>query len=190
MKSKLPRPKSLHPTPPHAKRVFKGIIFDVYQWEQEMFDGTKEIFEKLKRADSVGVIPVTPDGKIIVTAEEQPGREQFLSIPGGRIDEGETSLEAAARELREETGYEAEKFVLLAAEQPSSKIDWAVYVFIGINCRKVGDCELDAGERITPRAVTFDEFFALIRENKIREWSLSQLTKETLRAKMRTDKLE
>ena len=34
--------------PKQAKRVFKGVIFDVYQWEQEMFDGTKEIFEKLK----------------------------------------------------------------------------------------------------------------------------------------------
>ncbi len=37
--------------PPNAKRVFKGIIFDVYQWQQKMFDGSKETFEMLKRAN-------------------------------------------------------------------------------------------------------------------------------------------
>jgi ADP-ribose pyrophosphatase len=146
-----------------------------------MFDGTEGTFEKLKRADSVGIIPVTSDGKIIVTEEEQPGRSPFLSIPGGRIDEGEGVREAAARELHEETGYVAKELRLLTAEQPSSKIDWAVYMFVGVGCSKAGDLALDAGERITPRLVTPDNFFALIRKGKIREWSLSRLTPRTLR---------
>lgn len=180
----ITRPSALHPMPPHAKRVFKGVLFDVYQWQQKMFDGSEATFEKLKRADSVGIIPVTPEGKIIITEEEQPGRDKFLSIPGGQIDDGETACAAAARELREETGYIVDELRLLTAEQPSSKIDWAVYVFVGINCRKAGDLELDAGERITPRPVTFDEFFTLIREGKIREWSLGRLTPGELRAKL------
>ena len=51
------RPQSKQPIPANAKKVFHGVIFDVYQWEQEMFDGTKEIFEKLKRPDTVVVFP-------------------------------------------------------------------------------------------------------------------------------------
>ena len=35
--------------PKNATKVFSGKTFDVYQWEQEMFDGSKKIFEKLKR---------------------------------------------------------------------------------------------------------------------------------------------
>lgn len=71
---KIERPKSLQPMPENAKRVFKGIIFDVYQWEQEMFDGGKETFEKLKRPNTVVVFPVFPDGRIMLTEQEQPGK--------------------------------------------------------------------------------------------------------------------
>jgi len=59
----IERPKSRQPIPDHAKRVFKGVIFDVYQWEQEMYDGARTIFEKVKRTDVVVVFPVLPDGK-------------------------------------------------------------------------------------------------------------------------------
>ena len=69
----IKRPKSKQPIPDNAKKVFGGVLFDVYQWEQELFDGTKTIFEKLKRPDTVVVFPVLDDGKILLTEQEQPG---------------------------------------------------------------------------------------------------------------------
>src|SRR3990167_5343878 len=139
------RPKSKQPIPDSAKKVFSGVIFDVYQWEQEQFDGTKATFEKLKRPDTVVVFPVLPDGRIILTEQEQPGKEPFIGATGGRGDEGEDILTAAKRELLEESGYEAEKYILWHAEQPVSKIDWAVYVFIAKGLKKVADLDLDGG---------------------------------------------
>src|SRR3989338_338565 len=115
-KMDIQRPQSKQPIPPHAKRVFQGVIFDVYQWEQEMFDGTRAIFEKLKRPDTVVVFPVLPDGKIILTEQEQPGKKPFIGATGGRIDEGEEVLAAARRDLLEESGYEASEFILWGAE--------------------------------------------------------------------------
>ena len=53
---KIKRPQSPRPIPPDAKRVFKGKIFEAYQWEQELYDGTKTIFEKLARDDSVNPV--------------------------------------------------------------------------------------------------------------------------------------
>ncbi|KKP89624.1 MAG: NUDIX hydrolase [Candidatus Moranbacteria bacterium GW2011_GWC2_37_73] len=42
---KIEKPKSTQLIPEHAKKVFSGTFFDVYQWEQEMFDGSKKIKE-------------------------------------------------------------------------------------------------------------------------------------------------
>src|SRR3989344_9504870 len=112
----IQRPKSKQPMPDNAKRVFKGVIFDVYQWEQEMFDGSKATFEKLKRPDTVVIFGVLPDGKIILTEQEQPSKEPFIGATGGRVDEGEEILAAAKRELLEESGYEAEEFILWDAQ--------------------------------------------------------------------------
>ena len=152
------RPKSKQPIPDNAKKVFDGVLFDVYQWEQELFDGTKTVFEKLKRPDTVVVFPVLDDGKIILTEQEQPGKEPFIGAAGGRVDEGEGILEAAERELLEETGYEASEFVLWDAQHPTSKIDWVVYTFIAKGLKKIADLNLDAGEKITLKPVNFDEF--------------------------------
>ena len=57
--------------PINAKKVFSGIIFDTYQWEQEMYDGSHKIFEMVKRSPTVDVI-ATMDDKIITLWEEQP----------------------------------------------------------------------------------------------------------------------
>ena len=154
----IARPKSKQPIPDNAKKVFGGVLFDVYQWEQELFDGTKTLFEKLKRPDTVVVFPVLDDGKILLTEQEQPGKEPFVGATGGRVDSGEDILEAAKRELLEESGYEASEFILWDAQHPTSKIDWVVYTFIAKGLKKVSDMNLDAGEKITLKPVSLDEF--------------------------------
>ncbi|MBI5734116.1 MAG: hypothetical protein HY973_04220, partial [Candidatus Kerfeldbacteria bacterium] len=71
---KIERPLSKQAMPPDAKLVFKGVVFEVYQWEITGYDGQKRVFEKLKRPDTAMVIPVIKEGKIVVAQQEQPGR--------------------------------------------------------------------------------------------------------------------
>lgn len=159
---KIERPQSKQPLPEGAKKVFEGVIFDVYQWEQEMFDGTKATFEKLKRPDTVITFPVLEDGRILLTKQEQPGgKGHFIAGAGGRVDPGEDILDAAKRELLEETGYEAEEFVLWKSLQPIGKIEWAVYVFVAKRIKKVAEINADSGEKIELYPVTFDEFMEI-----------------------------
>lgn len=157
---KMERPKSKQPIPSHAKKVFGGVIFDVYQWEQELYDGSKVIFEKLKRSDTVVIFPVLPDKKILLVEDSQPGRQTVLTAPAGRVDKGEDVVFAAERELLEETGYEAD-LRLWKAFHPATKIDWVVWLFIGKNCRKVRESDPGSGEKIKERITSFEELLDL-----------------------------
>jgi len=157
----IQHPTSKQPIPENATCVFKGALFDVYQWEQKLYDGSTATFEKLKRPDSVLVFPVLPDGKILLTRQEQPGRAPFIGAAGGRVDTGEDPMTAVKRELLEETGYEASEFTLWQAQHPVSKIDWVIYIFIAKGLRKTAELHLDGGEKITPLPVTLDEFIEI-----------------------------
>lgn len=143
--------------PPHAERVFQGVVFDVYQWEQEMFDGSKATFECLKRPDTLVVIPMVGD-KVYYALQEQPGKKPFLSLFGGRADEGETPLEAGKRELLEESGLVSDDWQELRRYSLHSKIDWTVYFFVARDCRKVAEQSLDAGEKIEVLETDLDTF--------------------------------
>lgn len=147
--------------PPQAKRVFKGEIFDVYQWEQELFDGSKATFEMVKRPGTIQIVPVVGD-KVLLSFEAQPHYGQRLGLFGGRMEEGEEPLETAKRELREETGLESDDWVLIKTFESTGKIDWTSSYFIAKDCKKVTSPHLDPGEKIEIREVSFDEFITTI----------------------------
>lgn len=162
------RPISKQPIPDNAKLVFKGEIFDVYQWEQQMYDGTFKTFEKLKRPDTVVVFLILENGNILLTQQSQPGREEFIDAPSGRVDEKEDILEAAKRELLEETGYLADEFILWNAIHPVTKIDWVCYTFIAKGCKKIVDKNPDNGEKIEIKEVSFDQLLQISRDSRFR----------------------
>lgn len=147
MRTILPAKHVLVPEP--ATRVFKGEIFDVYQWEQALFDGSSATFEMLKRPDTLQVFAIK-DHKLVVLNEEQPSMGAALyGLPGGRHDQPrETEVEAAQRELKEETGMEFRDWRLVGVNQPYAKIEWFVYYFVATGYEKTGPVHLDAGEKI------------------------------------------
>lgn len=153
------------PIPPHARLAFKGKIFEVWQWEQELYDGSTATFERLRRPNTANVIAIVGE-LIMVQEQEQPDSGAFISIPGGRSDDGEDSLLAAKRELLEETGYVSDDWELFLETCPAAKIEWTVYTYIARNCRKVAEPDLDPGEKITTRLVSLEEFISLgVRED-------------------------
>lgn len=184
---KIPRPPSPEPIPPHAKKVFEGAIFDVFQWQQEMFDGTKATFELLQRIDGVAVIPILDDGRILLCEQEQPNRLPYISAFGGGMEEGEDVLTTAKRELLEESGYEASEYTLWIVNHPLTKINWVTYTFIARGLTKVAEMNLDGGEKITLKPVTFDELVGLVADDRFIE---KQMLPEFYKALLYPEKKE
>jgi ADP-ribose pyrophosphatase len=184
MSKPIVRPQGTQPIPANAKKVFSGVIFDAYQWEQPLFNGRTATFEKLRRADTVVVLPILPDGRILLSEQEQPGKPPYLAAFGGRIEAGEDVELAALRELREESGYEAGQLELWMTEQPLSKVDWVVYTFIARDLKPIGGQELDGGEKVTLRPVSFEEFLRLASSP---DFSEPEITLAVLRARCDAD---
>ena len=89
--------------------------------------GATATFEKLKRADTVNVIAVVGQ-KIIIAQTKQPDWKKYKNtLAGGRVDEGESPLQAAKRELLEESGYVSNKWILWKKIKPYGKIIWIVH---------------------------------------------------------------
>ncbi len=172
--------------PPEAKKVFNGIIFDVYQWRQPMYDGSIATFEGLKRTNTIEIIAT--DGHTIWLAdEEQPVRGQALTLFGGRQEEGEDPLICAKRELLEEAGMESDDWQLYATYMSPGKIEWTTYLYIARNCRKIAESNLDPGEKIEMKSVSFDELIDLIASGQL--YTDKDLTIDVLRMKLDSEKL-
>lgn len=155
--------------PDHATKVFTGVIFDIYQWEQKLFDGTTATFERATRKNAVTIIPVTKDGKIIVTEQIQPGWEHtIVCLPGGVCEVGSTPEEDAIRELREETGYTSENWKRWKTADFSGKVLWSIDTYIARDCEKTHELACDPGERISIRYITFPELLDLACEPDFR----------------------
>ncbi|HYL89113.1 MAG TPA: NUDIX hydrolase, partial [Burkholderiales bacterium] len=78
----------------------------------ELSDGRViDDYHRITLQDFSGIVAQAEDGRYLVTRQYRhgPGRV-CLTLPGGALDAGETPLDAARRELREETGYEAQRW--------------------------------------------------------------------------------
>ena len=152
--------------PKNAKLVFKGKIFDTYQWDQEMFDGSTEVFERLKRPNTIQVLAIQNDN-ILIAEEEQPAKGKFHALFGGRQEPNEDSLECAKRELLEESGLTSKDWELYKIYEPYNKMEWEVHFYIARNCQKIAEQKLDSGEKITTKPLTFEQFINFILEGKL-----------------------
>ena len=95
-----------------SEEIFDGVVLHLFKDTVRLPDGNSSLREYVKHVGAVCIVPVTDDGKVIVERQYRYAVGQALiEIPAGKLDyAGEDRLSAAKRELREETGYTADRW--------------------------------------------------------------------------------
>ena len=132
-------------------------------------DGSEHDFYRIDSCDWVNIIPVTPDGDVVMVRQYRHGtREVTLEIPGGMVDPGETPATAAERELLEETGYRVDQVVPIGATSPNPAIFGnRVYSYLGHGARRVAEVSNDGTEETAVELVSEARLPELLRSGGV-----------------------
>ncbi len=131
--------------------------------------GALHDFFVLETGDWVNVIPLTPEGQVVLVRQYRHGVKRVtVEIPGGLVDDGEDPAVAAARELEEETGYRAGTVVHLGSvdAQPALQNN-RCHTYLALGCVRVGDPAPDAGEDLRVALAPVDDVPRMIAAGEI-----------------------
>ncbi|MBI2810080.1 MAG: NUDIX hydrolase [Candidatus Melainabacteria bacterium] len=150
----------------NSEIVYKGY-FDVQIDHLKLPHGPTLLYSVLKiGVNAVAVLARTKEGKFVINKEyRHPTGKWLLSCPGGRIDTGESPIEAAKRELIEETGYTGGTFKQLGAIHPFPAVsDQVIYYVLVEDAVFVQQPALETFELIHTELKTHKELLHEMKE--------------------------
>jgi 8-oxo-dGTP pyrophosphatase MutT (NUDIX family) len=145
-------------------------VFDLDRVSFEIPGGEEaRDFYVLHAPDWINIIPLTNDRRVVLVRQFRHGIEDFtLEIPGGMCDEGEAPIDAARREMREESGYEAREIVPLGWVHPNPAIQGnGCHSFLASSAYEAGPPDPDPNEQFEVTTVPIAEIPKLIEEGRI-----------------------
>ncbi len=130
-----------------SETVFEGRIMRVRRDTVELQNGDTAFREVVDHTGGVGILAITPEGTVpMVRQFRYPFMAETLEVPAGKLEAGEDPLECAARELSEETGYSAGRFISLGSLLPSpGYCAETLYIYLALDLEP-GRAHLDHDE--------------------------------------------
>lgn len=153
-----------------SEKIYNGKMINLRVDTVELPEHKYQKREIVEHPGAVAVIAVTENKEIIIIKQfRKPIEEVLWEIPAGKLELGEDPKECAIRELKEETGYEAEKieFLNLFYTSPGfSNEKMYLYLATGI---KEGDPNPDEDEYVEVFKFRIDEALDMIKDGSIKD---------------------
>ena len=163
---------------PNAKRakvlnsatIYEGPVFGIRRDEVIEPSCVRTTREVITHPGSVVVLPVLPDGRIVLIQQYRYAARQYLwELVAGRMDPGETPKKAAARELIEETGFRAKRFRIFLDVFPTPGfLEERMFILLAEGLT-AGEAEPEEDEKIISRAYSRKQLVEMIRGGKLRD---------------------
>ena len=150
-----------------SEKIYDGVIINLRRDKVTVQGGTsyREIVE---HNGGAVMAALTEDKKLVMVRQyRKPAGKVMLEVPAGKIDKGEKPLEAAVRELKEETGYTASKVEFLTEFYPSvgySEERLYLYLCTGLT---PGETCFDENEAIDIEEIDLDRLFKMAMSGEL-----------------------
>ncbi len=153
-----------------SKTIYSGPVFGIRRDELLEPGGVRTTREMITHSGSVVVLPILPDGRMLLIRQYRHAARQFLwELVAGRIDAGESPRKAAARELIEETGYRAKRFRIVLDFFPTPGfLEEKMFVLLAEGLSE-GIAQPEEDEKIESRAYSRKELEQMIQKRIIRD---------------------
>lgn len=152
-----------------STNVYDGRLLHVYKDNIELPNGHRTTREYIKHLGAVAVVALDANENVVVEHQYRyPFHAELLEIPAGKLDfVGEDPLEAAKRELREETGFIADDYQYLGPFYPTCAYSTEViHLYLATGLHR-GERELDDDENINLEMMKLDDLVSLVLEGKV-----------------------
>ena len=153
-----------------SEMIYQGRVFGLRRDEVVEPNGLRATREVIAHPGSVVVLPVLPDGRIVMVRQYRHATRQYLwELVAGRKEPEETPKQGAARELLEETGYRAKRFkVFLDVFPTPGFLEERMYLLLAEGLT-AGEAQPEEDEKIEVRAYRVNELKRMIKSGRMRD---------------------
>lgn len=154
----------------NKRMIYAGKILNLRVDEVMLEDGKVAKREIVEHRGAVVIVPVLNDGRIVMVRQYRyAAGEEVLELPAGTLEEGESPINCARRELLEETGYKAEEIKELISFYSSPGFcDEKIHLFLARDLRE-GEQKLESDERVKVEVYSIEELREKIKTGNLKD---------------------